>query len=157
MQDAFEQWRRSAGLPDHSIWCGQVRDYEVDSFGGVNAATYLNWMEEARKHYLNAIGINIQELFKKNIGFVVGRYEIDYLRSLIGGDYFVVQTTMDRVSRLKVQFLQNIYRMSDMAPSVRCKNVGIPIDVAANKACWPPLLDEILAGFPIVNVGHEKG
>lgn len=150
MDEEFKNWCDAKGLPSHSVWNAQVRDYEVDSFGGVNAATYINYMEEARKHYLYAIGIHINDLFKQNIGFVVGRYEIDYLCSLVGGDNFVVETKMERVSRLKVEFTQNIYRRADMALSVRCKNTGLPIDITTNRACWPPMLNEILANFPIV-------
>jgi acyl-CoA thioester hydrolase len=79
-------------------WTSQVRDYEVDFYGGVNAATYLNYMEEARKHYLVGIGIDVVAFFKRGVGFVVGRYEIDYLRSLVSGEEFVVETTMERIS-----------------------------------------------------------
>jgi acyl-CoA thioester hydrolase len=88
-------------------------------------------------------------MFKRNIGFVVSRYEIDYLWSLYGGDEFVIETAMERISRLQVEFVQNIYRLPDRKPIVRCKNVGLPINVAQNKAQWPPELDELLKDFPI--------
>lgn len=132
------------------LWTSEVRDYEVDFYGGVNAATYVNYMEEARKHYLKSIGIDVVEFFKRGIGFVVGRYEIDYLWSLGPGDKFVVETSMERVSHVKVEFTQQIHRQQDMKLAIRCKNVGLAIDVQANKVHWPAELDQILAGFPIV-------
>ncbi len=130
-------------------WKSQVRDYELDAYGGVNAATYLNYMEEARKHYLTELGFDLMVMFKRNLGFVVSRYEIDYLLSLYGGEYFVIETAMERISRLQVEFLQNVYRLPDKKLAVRCKNIGLPINVATSRADWTPELDELLKGFPI--------
>ena len=130
-------------------WVNQVRDYEVDFYGGVNAATYLNYMEEARKHFLASIGIDVVQFFKRGIGFVVGRYEIDYLWSLVPGDHFLVETSMERVSPVKVEFTQKVYRQQDKKLAVKCKNIGLAIDIQANKVYWPTELDEILVGFPI--------
>jgi acyl-CoA thioester hydrolase len=130
-------------------WTSQVRDYEVDFFGGVNAATYLNYMEEARKHYLASIGIDVVQFFKQGIGFVVGRYEIDYLWSLGPGETFTVETSMERISRVKVEFTQHIYCQDGDKLAVKCKNIGLPINVQTNKVCWPAELDLILAKFMI--------
>jgi acyl-CoA thioester hydrolase len=106
-------------------------------------------MEEARKHYLAGIGIDVVQFFKRGIGFVVGRYEIDYLWSLGPGDLFTVETSMERVSRVKVEFAQQIVRQNDNKLVVKCKNIGLPIDIQSNKVCWPTELDEILADFRI--------
>lgn len=130
-------------------WQSHVRDYEVDFYGGVNAATYLNYMEEARKHFLKEAGLDLLDFWKKGVGFVVTRYEVDYQWSLVSGEAFVVETTMERISRLKVEFIQHIYRAADRKLVLKCKNWGLPIDVKANKATWPPELDVILAAFPI--------
>ena len=130
-------------------WTSQVRDYEVDLYGGVNAATYLNYMEEARKHYLAGIGIDVVGFFKRGIGFVVGRYEIDYLWSLVNGDHFVVETTMERVGKARVEFTQQILRQREGRLAVKCKNIGLALDIVANKVHWPEELDRILADFPI--------
>lgn len=130
-------------------WKSQVRGYEVDSGGGINAATYLNYMEEARKHFLAGFGFDLMAMFKRDLGFVASRYEIDFLWSLIGGDEFVVETAMERISRLQVEFTQHIYRLPDRKPVVKCKNLGLAINVSKNRPVWPPELDELLKDFPI--------
>jgi YbgC/YbaW family acyl-CoA thioester hydrolase len=130
-------------------WTSQVRDYEVDFYGGVNAATYLNYMEEARKHYLAEIGIDVIAFFRRGTGFVVGRYEINYLRSLVSGDVFVVETVMERVSEVKVEFAQQILREIDKQVCVKCKNTGVAVSTMTNKVHWPEELDQILIDFPI--------
>lgn len=126
-----------------------VRDYEVDSYGGVNNATFLHYMEEARKYYLATLGFDLRALFHKNVGFVVSRYEVDYLRSLTAGDRIVIETSMIRLSRLQFQFTQNIFLLPDRTPVVRSKNMGIPINIEKNRPQWSPELDSLLAGFPI--------
>lgn len=130
-------------------WESCVRDYEVDSYGGVNAATYLNYMEEARKQFLTTLGFDLPAMYKRNLGFVVGRYEIDYLASLISGERFIVETSMERISRLRVEFTQGILKASDRKYAVKCVNVGLPINVKKNRAEWPIELDELLKDYPI--------
>jgi YbgC/YbaW family acyl-CoA thioester hydrolase len=82
-------------------WQSQVRDYEINAYGGVNAGTYLSYMEEARKHFWASLGFDLMAMFKQNLGFVVSRYEIDYHWSLVSGELFVVETVMQRISRLQ--------------------------------------------------------
>ncbi len=131
-------------------WQGLVRDYENDMYGGVNAATYLNYMEEARKWFLAQYGFDLKEMFGRDLGFIVTRYEIDYKLSLLAGDAFVVETSMERVSRLKVKFLQRIYKLPTRQLAVECTNYGIPISVSSNRPVWPAELDEKLKDFPIL-------
>jgi acyl-CoA thioester hydrolase len=130
-------------------WTAKVRDYEIDGYGGVNASTYLNYMEEARKEYLALLKLDLAALAKRNIGFVVARYEVDYRRSLFSGEEFVVETQMKRVSRLKVIFNQSIYRLQDRALIVKCKNEGVAINIATLRPEWPNELNVLLADFPI--------
>ena len=130
-------------------WTSQVRDYEADVYGGVNAATYMNYMEEARKWFLAQHGFNLKEMFDRDLGFIGTRYEIDYKLSLFPGDEFVVETSMERVSRLKVKFTQQIYKLHERTLAVECTNYGIPITVSTNRPTWPAELDELLKDFPI--------
>jgi acyl-CoA thioester hydrolase len=130
-------------------WESQVRDYEVDGYGGVNAATYLNYMEEARKHFLSGLGFDLVAMARRNLGFVVKRYEIDYQVSLCSGDHFVVETTMDRVSRVQVRFKQCVIRLPDRTVSAKSINFGLPINIAKNRPEWPVELDGLLRDYPI--------
>jgi len=47
----------------------EVRGYELDSFGHVNHAVYLNYMEQARWEIVRELGL--YEMFKKSGGFLV--------------------------------------------------------------------------------------
>jgi len=130
-------------------WQSRVRDYEGDIYGGVNAATYMNFMEEARKWFLAQYGFNLKAMFERDLGFVGTRYEIDYKLSLYPGDEFVIETSMVRTSRLLVKFTQHVFRLPDRKLALECTNYGLPITVSTGKPTWPIELEDLLMDFPI--------
>lgn len=91
----------------------KVRDYECDMQGVVNNSVYQNYLEHARHEYLQSEGINFAEMTAKGINLVVVRAELDYRDSLQSNDAFVVKSNFTRLSRVRFQFIQDIYRLSD--------------------------------------------
>lgn len=96
----------------HSIQMS-VRDYECDLQGVVNNAVYQNYLEHARHECLKQHNIDFAELTRSGVHLVVVRAEIDYKGSLTSGDDFTVTTRMERVSRIRLAFVQEIIRSSD--------------------------------------------
>ena len=90
----------------------KVRDYECDMQGVVNNSVYQNYLEHARHEYLQSEGINFAEMTAKGINLVVVRAELDYRDSLQSNDAFVVKSNFTRLSRVRFQFIQDIYRLS---------------------------------------------
>lgn len=103
------------GSPKHYAFTlpFQVRDYECDMEGIVNNAVYQNYLEHARHQYLRSLGMDFAEITRRGIHPVVVRAEVDYRRPLRSGDAFRVCLNVERVSRLKLAFLQDIYREPD--------------------------------------------
>ena len=91
----------------------KVRDYECDLQGVVNNAVYQNYLEHARHELLIARGIDFAALTRAGIDLVVVRAELDYRRSLGSGDRFVVRSRVERVSRVRFEFRQDIFRLPD--------------------------------------------
>ncbi|MCC6818809.1 MAG: acyl-CoA thioesterase [Bacteroidia bacterium] len=91
----------------------KVRDYELDLQGIVNNSTYMNYLEHARHEYLDSKGVNFQQLHIEGYDAVVVRAEIDYKKSLVSGDIFIVKTGVEREGRLKLIFNQQIVRVQD--------------------------------------------
>ena len=124
----------------------KVRDYENDSGGGVNNAVYLNYLEFARYEYLREeLKWDLQSLAAQNIGFVLTRIEIDFRRSLVAGDEFVIETTMERESRRIFLFTQNIYRLQDRKLMVSGKVFATAVNSKTGRAEIPPVLENLLA------------
>lgn len=117
----------------------EVRDYECDIQGIVNNAVYQNYLEHARHQYLKQIGIDFREYTRKGINLVVVRAEMDYRSSLSGGDRFVVGLKLQRESRIRFAFYQDIYRLPDYKPVLRGKIIG----TALNQAGRPYMPKEI--------------
>lgn len=129
----------------------KVRDYECDLQGIVNNGVYQHYLEHARHEYLLSRGVSFAELAAHNIDLVVLRVELDYLKSLRPGDSFSVVTSLSRLSRVKVQFVQQIYRESDGALMLR----GVVTAVAINEKGRPFMPAQLLGLLgPTTSVDH---
>jgi len=91
----------------------KVRDYECDMQSVVNNGVYQNYLEHARHEYLQTRGINFAEMTAQGINLVVVRAELDYRDSLRSNDSFVVKSNLERLSKIRFLFRQDIYRLSD--------------------------------------------
>jgi acyl-CoA thioester hydrolase len=116
-----------------------VRDYECDLQGIVNNAIYFHYLEHARHVFLKQAGVDFASLAQQGINLVVIRAEIDYLYPLQSGDRFFVGLNLERVSRLRFGFLQDIYRLPDNKPIVRARVIGTSL----NKTGRPFLPKEV--------------
>lgn len=133
----------------------EVRDYECDMADGVNNSIYYNYLEHARHCLLKEGGIDFAELARKRIGLVVGRAEIDFKRSLVSGDKFVVKTVLRRISKLRFEFEQNIYRLPDQLLIVSAKILGTPIN-PEGKPKLDPELESMVLPLLSPNVEEKK-
>ncbi len=91
----------------------KVRDYECDLQGVVNNGVYQNYLEHARHEFLITRQLNFAEMTASGIHLVVVRAELDYRDSLKSNDTFEVRSNLGRLSKLRFEFLQDIYRLPD--------------------------------------------
>lgn len=106
----------------------EVRDYECDIEGIVNNAVYMNYLEHSRHIFLKTKGFDFAELTRHGIHLVVLRIEADYLYPLRSGDKFYVTAKLERVSKLRFGFLQEIYRLPDDQPILNAKVFGTSLN-----------------------------
>ena len=99
----------------------EVRDYECDMEGIVNNAVYMNYLEHARHGFLRQKGVSFAELTRKGIHLVMIRVEADYLFPLKSGDKFIVSASVERISKLRFGFIQEIFRLPDNKPILKAK------------------------------------
>ena len=107
----------------------EVRDYECDIEGIVNNAVYMNYLEHARHGFIKGKGFSFSELTLQGIHLVVTRIEADYLYPLRSGDKFYVTASLERVSKLRFGFLQDIFRFEDDKPILKAKVIGTSLTV----------------------------
>lgn len=98
----------------------RVRDYEVDSQGIVNNAVYLHYLEHTRHEFCRAAGTSFRQMQQAGIDPVLRSVNIEYLTPLTLGEDMVSKLSMERRGPRFV-FVQDIYRLSDMAPVVKAE------------------------------------
>ncbi|PYF84826.1 MULTISPECIES: thioesterase family protein [Marinomonas] len=91
----------------------EVRDYECDMQGIVNNSVYQNYLEHARHQYIKTRGLDFAEITKRGIHLVLIKAELEYKRSLQSGDAFYIETSVERISKLKLAFIQTVHRTED--------------------------------------------
>lgn len=117
-----------------------VRDYECDLQGVVNNSVYQNYLEHARHEMLKAFGLDFAALTQAGVDLVVIRAELDYKASLRPGDVFEVRSHLERVSRVKFAFVQDIVRM----PSEQLMLHAVITGVGVNQNGRPYLPEQLL-------------
>jgi YbgC/YbaW family acyl-CoA thioester hydrolase len=92
----------------------KTRSYECDSYGHINNATYLNYLEYARIQLLDELPVPYQELRRRGVGFVVTRICIDYRTQVGSGESLRIETRSIRKERVRVVFQQKIFRDDEL-------------------------------------------
>ena len=88
---------------------------DTDASGRVYHANYLKYLERGRSNLIYQSKYNHQELLKKfNIIFVVKNLNINYLRPAFFEDILEVQTSLNQLSKVKLNFNQKILRHTEL-------------------------------------------
>lgn len=87
-----------------------ARGYELDSFGHVNHAVYLNYFEHARFEALEAGGYSLGALAEQGMGVHVVRIEVDYRRELRIGDRVRIETWVETWKNSSIVIAQEAFR-----------------------------------------------
>jgi acyl-CoA thioester hydrolase len=106
----------------------KVRDYECDMQGLVNNSIYQNYLEHARHEFLISKGINFSEMVANKINLVVVRAELDYRDSLKSGDSFEIGSNIKQITKVRFEFLQDIYRKNDSKLMLQAKIMGTSLN-----------------------------
>jgi acyl-CoA thioester hydrolase len=129
-------------MPAAFHWTVRVYYEDTDAGGIVFYANYLKFFERARTEWLRALGIGQQELIEQQGAmFVVKTAEVDYRAPARLDDEVTVVTTIEKLGRASVQFLQQAWRgeqlLTTASVKVGCVDAAtmrprsLPDDVAA--------------------------
>jgi acyl-CoA thioester hydrolase len=100
---------RGAGLREHSCTL-TVRSYECDSYGHVNNAVYLNYLEYARHEYLKDINLPLGDLRAAGYAMWVVEVTIRFKRPALIDDGLRILTKPLKRSRVTGVLGQRILR-----------------------------------------------
>ena len=91
----------------------EVRMPDLDSFGHVNHAVFLTYLEHARFKALKEAGFSWSVLSERGWSIFVVRLEIDYLTEAVREDRLLVRTWAESFSRTRMILAQEIVQADD--------------------------------------------
>jgi acyl-CoA thioester hydrolase len=116
-----------------------VRSYECDSYGHVNNAVYLNYLELARHEMLAALGMNFAALRSAGFGLVVARIDIRYRRPAVEGDALTILSRATKRLRVGGIIAQRILKGEELIAEADV--TWVSIDGRGRAAPLPPQFD----------------
>lgn len=96
----------------------QMRVYfeDTDAAGIVYHANYLKFMERARTEWLRFLGYDQRDLNREHqVGFVVRKMDIDFIRPAYLDDQIEVVSTVKRCGKASIVFVQSVARGNEYA------------------------------------------
>jgi acyl-CoA thioester hydrolase len=109
-----------------------IRFSDIDARGHVNNAVYLTYFEVARFNYWR----DIAQWDLKEIGIVVGRSEINYLKPVTIDDTLVCYVRVTRIGNSSFDVMHVLVKPGEKGEEIctTCKTVCISYDYAINKS-----------------------
>ncbi|MDR1804349.1 MAG: acyl-CoA thioesterase [Treponema sp.] len=96
-----------------------VRTYECDSYGHVNNANYLNYLEVARYQFLKDAAFDYPAMIKAGYGIYVARVEIDYKKPALADDQLLLKTRPIKKGAVSGIMAQEIWRGADLLATAK--------------------------------------
>lgn len=118
-----------------------VSSDQIDAFGHVNNAVYLQWLDEAAWAHSNALGVTIERCLELGRGMAVMHTSLHYLRAAVAGDVVEIATWLAPAARpLCVLRCFELRRLSDDAIVLKASIEYTCIDLVSGRpAKWPGL------------------
>ena len=116
----------------------QVMFFDTDCGGVVSNIAYLRFIETARTHLTEELGLALVEMAQKQTYPVVVRTEIDYRRAARLGDRLVIEGWLDRVERARFWCAFRITRPQDNTLIAECCQMLALIEMPTGKLLRVP-------------------
>ena len=111
----------------------QVMFFDTDCGGVVSNIAYLRFIEIARTHLVEKLGLALVEMAEKQTYPVVVRTEIDYRRGAKLGDRLVIEGWLDQVERARFWCGFQITRSKDNMLIAQCRQMLALIEMPSGK------------------------
>ena len=111
----------------------QVMFFDTDCGGVVSNIAYLRFIEIARAHLVEKLGLALREMTEKQTYPVVVRTEIDYRRAAKLGDRLVIEGSLDQVQHARFWCAFRITRPEDNALIAQCRQMLALIKMPTGK------------------------
>ena len=111
----------------------QVMFFDTDCGGVVSNIAYLRFIETARTHLAEELGLSVVEMAQKQTYPVVVHTHIDYRRAARLGDRLVIEGWLDGVERARFWCAFRITRPQDNTLIAECRQMLALIEMPTGK------------------------
>ncbi|HVM25678.1 MAG TPA: thioesterase family protein [Candidatus Limnocylindrales bacterium] len=135
--EPVDPWRHTVRWP--------VRQYELDQYGHVNNAVYLNWAEQVAIEHVEALGFGREWSAAKGGGWVVREHHVTYHRPVVYGDVVLVTTLPQELGGVRGIRRTEIHRESDGSLLTEATTLWVWVRTSDGRPMRVP--DELLERF----------
>jgi len=112
----------------------QVTQEEIDGFGHVNNANYIQWLDQVHWSHLHAMGISSDLVHSLQCGFVVRHTDVTYLAPLIKDDIVKIGCSIVQFDgNFKLTRKFQLIRLRDSVPVLEGEILYVSIDLVTGK------------------------
>jgi len=124
----------------------EARSYELDPYGHLNNAVYVQWLEHGRLAFLRDRGESYMSVPERHgVRVVVVRTDLSYRREIRLGDRLTVETALEGVGNRSFTFRQAIL-FPDGTPAAEGTVVMVCTGPDGRAVPVPPALRTLLEG-----------
>ena len=120
----------------------KTRWKDIDSFGHVNNAVFLTYIEDARIMYFKRWNVT-----EKKRSLIVASIKIDYLRQIVHPSDLIVGQKISRIGNSSFDIQSAIFLNNDPKPAANSVVSCVCFDYQQSKSV--PVYDEIKADFQL--------
>jgi acyl-CoA thioester hydrolase len=124
----------------------RVRSYECDSYGHVNNAIYLNYLEYARMMALLEKDFSLNSMKKKGYVVLIRKIEIEYRYPLFLNDEILIKTYTSEARNTSGTFIQEVYNLNADRLAAEAKVTWVFTNLSGKPI---PIPTEIIEAFEI--------
>lgn len=125
----------------------RVRQYEMDAFGHVNNAVYLNYLEQAATEHAEITGFSQARMTELGGMFVVRRHEIEYYGSAVAGDDLDVTTWPELLSGPRAVRCYEIRHAASGRRLIAARTLWIWIDPRGRPRPMPQEIIDVFTAY----------
>jgi thioesterase-3 len=115
----------------------QVRGYELDGYGHVNHAVYLNYAEFARWRMVEDATGGSDYFTKNGVAPVIVRAEVDYKEPCFLAEWLVLETRVHELRKRVVKFSQKVIKRDSGRVAAELIMTGVVIDANGKPVSFP--------------------
>lgn len=132
----------------------QVRFYELDPYGHVNHATYLQYFEAARVNWLADVGQGLSQLQESGVQLVVTAVATRFVSPALLGEGLLIDTGLVTHRKVRAQWAQHARRGDEL---IACQRVNFAtVNTDGRPIRIPETLLDAMADFVIDEANLAK-